>query len=96
MSIQMIGPDGSEIEDTDILRVVANDFLLLGGDDILTPVIPEGGFNIPSGTPLVRDTLVDWFKRRGGRMNAAEFRDPENLRWNLPDPLPENCSFVID
>jgi len=96
MSIQMIRSDGSEIEDTDTLRVVANDFLLLGGDDILTPVIPKGGFEIANGTPLVRDTLVEWFRRRGGRMNAAEFRDPENLRWNLPDPLPGDCSFSVD
>ena len=96
MSIQMIKSDGSEIEDADTLRVVANDFLLLGGDDILTPVTPEGGFAIPNGTPLVRDTLVEWFKRRGGSMNAAEFRDPENLRWNLPESLPSDCSFSAD
>jgi 5'-nucleotidase len=93
MSVQMIRPDGSDIGDSDMLRVVTNDFLLLGGDNIFTPVIPEGGFAIDNGTPLVRDTLVDWFRRRGGSMNASEFRDPNNLRWNLPDPVPENCSF---
>jgi 5'-nucleotidase len=93
MSIRMIKSDGSAIEDANALRVATNDFLLLGGDDIMTPVIPEGGFNIPNGKPLVRDVLVDWFRRRGGTMNADEFRDPENLRWNLPDSLPEVCSF---
>jgi hypothetical protein len=76
-----------------MLRVVTNDFLLLGGDKIFTPVIPEGGFAIDNGTPLVRDTLVDWFRRRGGSMNASEFRDPSNLRWSVPDPVPQNCSF---
>jgi 5'-nucleotidase len=96
MSIQMVRPDGSQIEDDDSLRVAANDFLLLGGDDIFAPVIPEGGFNLPIGNPLVRDNLVDWFKRRGGRMNASEFRDPDHLRWNLPDPLPSECSFSSD
>ena len=93
MSIRMIRSDGSAIGDADTLRVVTNDFLLLSGDGIMAPVIPEGGFNIPNGTPLVRDVLVEWFRRRGGTMNADEFRDPENLRWNLPDPLPEVCSF---
>jgi len=93
MLVRMIRSDGREIEDSDTLRVVANDFLLLGGDNVLTPVIPEDGFEIPNGTPLVRDTLVEWFKERGGSMSADEFRDPENLRWNLPDPLPEDCSF---
>jgi 5'-nucleotidase len=83
MSIQMIR------------SVVANDFLLLGGDNVLTPVMPEGGFDVPYGTPLVRDTLVEWFKQRGGTMNASEFYDSDNLRWNLPDPLPESCSFSM-
>jgi 5'-nucleotidase len=95
MSIQMIRSDGSEVADTDTLRVVANDFLLLGGDNVLTPVMPEGGFDVPYGTPLVRDTLVEWFKQRGGTMNASEFYDSDNLRWNLPDPLPESCSFSM-
>jgi hypothetical protein len=73
-----------------------NDFLLLGGDDILTPAIPDGGFDLQTDTPLVRDTLVEWFRNRGGSINAAQFRDPQNLRWNLPDPLPENCVFSAD
>ena len=96
MSVRMTRSDGSEIEDSDTLRVVANDFLLLGGDDVLTPAIPEGGFEIPYGTPLVRDVLVEWFRNRGGSMNATEFRDSENLRWNLPEPLPEDCSFSAE
>jgi len=93
MSVQLIGNDGREIQDSDTLRVVANDFLLLGGDNVLTPAIPEGGFEIERGIPLVRDTLVEWFRNRGGSLNAAQFLDPDNLRWNLPDPLPDNCSF---
>jgi len=96
MTVQMIKSGGREIQDSDTLRVVANDFLLLGGDDVLTPATPEEGFDIPYGTPLVRDTLVEWFKGNGGRLNAAEFRDPDNLRWNLPDPLPEDCFFSAD
>ena len=93
MSVQMMRPNNTEIADSDVLRVVANDFLLMGGDGMFVPVEPEGGFDIPSGTPLVRDKLVEWFKGRGGSMSASEFRDPENLRWNLPDPLPKECSF---
>ena len=96
MSVQLIRNDGRKIQDSDILRIVVNDFLLLGGDNILTPVIPKGGFDIPSSTPLVRDVLVDWFKNRGGTMNAGQFRDPNNLRWNLPDPLPESCVFSAE
>jgi 5'-nucleotidase len=96
MSVQMIDDDGRDIQDAARLRVVVNDFLLLGGDDILTPAIPDGGFDLQTDTPLVRDTLVEWFRNRGGSINAAQFRDPQNLRWNLPDPLPENCVFSAD
>lgn len=91
LSVRMVREDGSEIADDDRLRVVTNDFLLLGGDGILTPVTPDGGFEIPHGTPLVRDTLVQWFRDRGGRINAAEFLDASEPRWNLPDELPESC-----
>jgi 5'-nucleotidase len=91
MTISMLRPDGSEITDDEMLRVVANDFLLLGGDDIFTPVIPEGGFGVPNSTPLVRDTLVSWFRKRGGSMSADDFYDPESLRWNRPEPMPADC-----
>lgn len=93
MSVRLLAADGHEIGDADKLKVVVNDFLLMGGDDILTPVIPEGGFRIPLDTPLVRDTLVDWFSGRGGRLNADEFFDPDDPRWNRPDPMPAECSF---
>jgi len=91
MHLRMVRPDGSEITDTETLKIVANDFLLLGGDDIFTPVTPEAGFAMPNGTPLVRDTLVSWFRSRGGRIHADDFFDPENLRWNRPDPMPVDC-----
>jgi 5'-nucleotidase len=91
MSLRMLRPDGSEIMDSEVVKVVANDFLLLGGDDIFTPVAPEGGFTLPNGTPMVRDVLVSWFRNRGGSMSADEFFDPENPRWNRPDPVPSGC-----
>ncbi len=93
MQVRMLRADGSEIGDADVLRVVANDFLLLGGDEILTPVIPEGGFNLPSGTPLVRETLVQWFRSNPGNMNPADFVDAEAPRWNLPPELPAECQL---
>jgi len=96
MHLRMVRPDATEITDEEMLRIVANDFLLLGGDKIFTPVTPEGGFAMPNGTPMVRDTLVRWFKARGGRMHADDFFDPENLRWNRPDPMPPECRLSAD
>jgi len=96
MSIRMLRPDGSEIADADTLRIMSNDFLLLGGDEIFTPVMPAGGFATPNGTPLVRDTLVNWFRGHGGRMHADDFFDPDALRWNRPDPMPPECRLSVD
>ncbi|MDJ0813048.1 MAG: 5'-nucleotidase C-terminal domain-containing protein [Woeseiaceae bacterium] len=93
MQVSMLRPDGSEIADEDVLRVVANDFLLLGGDSILTPVTPEEGFQIPNGTPLVRETLVAWFRANPGEMDPDDFVDPDALRWNLPTDLPADCQL---
>ncbi len=93
MRVRMLRPDGSEIADVDVLRVVANDFLLLGGDEILTSVTPDGGFAVPNGTPLVRDTIAQWFRTNPGRMNPDDFVDPEALRWNLPAELPDECEL---
>jgi 5'-nucleotidase len=95
MQVRMLRPDGSEIDDDDVLRVVANDFLLLGGDEVLTPAIPDGGFAVPNGTPLVRETIVQWFRSNPGSMNPDDFMDPEALRWNLPPEIPAECQLSV-
>jgi hypothetical protein len=58
--------------------------------------MPEGGFAMPNGMPMVRDVLVDWFKSRAGRMHADDFYDPQALRWNRPDPMPPECRLSAD
>jgi hypothetical protein len=84
--------DGGEIGDDDVLQVAINDFLALGGDDILTPIIPEQGFEVPDDAPLVRDALVDWFRARGGTISEDDFLENGALRWNVPEPLPAGCN----
>jgi 5'-nucleotidase len=85
VKVRMFRSDGREIGDADELRVAINDFLALGGNDILTPVIPAAGIPIPDDAPLVRDALVDWFRHRGARLSARDYLDPDDARWNLPD-----------
>jgi 5'-nucleotidase len=91
ISIRMERAGGREIADTDVLSVAVNDFLLLGGDDVLTPVIPGGGFDVPYDTPLVRDSLLQWFAEQQGSLHAGDFFDKDNRRWNLPDSSPGSC-----
>ena len=95
MQVSMLRPDGTEIRDDEVLRVVANDFLLLGGDSIFTSVTPEEGFAIPSSTPLVREMLAEWFRSNPGEMDPDDFVDPAERRWNLPAELPAECQLSM-
>lgn len=81
------------IEDDDILQVAVNDFLAMGGDKLLTPVMPPGGFDYETDPRLARDVIADWLRSLGGTISAIDFASPEGRRWQLPDDLPETCSL---
>ncbi len=89
-SVRMIDNDGREIRDADRVMVLANDYLALGGDGIMTPIIPEGGFELHYDQPRTRDALVEWFRRRGGSLDPSDWDSHEQPKWNLPNP-PESC-----
>jgi len=85
--------DGREIGDDERVRLIANDFLALGGDDILTPVIPDAGFDIDDSMPLVRDVLVNWFRSGPGTLKPEDFSSDGAPRWDVPASLPANCTL---
>lgn len=91
MNVVMRLEDGREIADTDRIRLIANDFLALGGDDILTPVIPPGGFTLRDDMPRTRDALVDWFENAGDSLDPGRFATRGAPKWNLPDIIPATC-----
>jgi len=93
MQIEMRLEDGRVIEDEDSIRMIANDFLALGGDDVLTPIIPEGGFELRKDMPLTRDTLVAWFSRQGETLNPADFETHAAPKWTVPDTFPSTCQI---
>ncbi len=92
MNITMSRADGRDIQDDDNIKVVVNDYLALGGDNILTPIMPDGGYQIAGNLPMVRDAVGRWFSAHGGRLRAGQFEDLDKPRWNLPDPFPAACS----
>jgi 5'-nucleotidase len=91
MKIVMELDSGTTIRDDDSLTVIVNDYLALGGDGILTPIMPDGGFDVENGMPLTRDVLVEWFQDNGDSLNPADYVTTENPKWNVPDPLPASC-----
>lgn len=56
-------PSGAPISDDESLLVVVSDFLATGGDGILRPVTPAGGFTIDHSAPLMRDVFAAYLSR---------------------------------
>lgn len=92
MSIEMKRTDGSTIEDSDSVRVVANDYLALGGDAILSPAMPANGFSFDSDLPMTRDVIVDWLRDRGV-LRAEDFLSGERPKWRAPAEVPDTCKL---
>jgi 5'-nucleotidase len=93
MTVDMRLEDGRVIADDDRVRVLANDFLILGGDDILTLAIPDGGFDLRYDLPRTRDTLIEWFRSGPATLDPETFRSNSLPRWNVPDASPADCRF---
>ena len=93
LEVTMLRPDGTEIEDSEMLVVTTNNFLATGGDDIFTTVIPEGGFPVDTGMPLSREAIANWFRQRGGKLSADSFSDDDSPKWNIAESLPATCSL---
>jgi len=92
LSVTMARADGSEIEDHEMLAVMTTDFLATGGDDLFTPIIPEGGFPIANDMPLVREVIAGWMRRRGGSLSADSFSDADSPKWNVADSTLDGCA----
>ena len=93
LKLTMTRPDGSEIEDHEMLAVMTTDFLAMGGDEIFAPVIPEDGYPIGGSTQLVREAIASWMRERGGNLNADSFSDADNPKWNIPESVVMECAL---
>ena len=82
---------GRTIVDDDRLTVVTHAFLATGGDRLLTPVMPRGGFPLDDDLPLVRDVVADWLEDRGGRLRESQLINTAEPRWRYRGTLPLAC-----
>ena len=93
LSVSMRLDDGRVIDDGDSVRIGVNDFLAMGGDSVLTPAMPDGGFSWTEDPRFARDVIADWLRSRGGSLAATDFAGIDDPRWNLPDKLSVACSL---
>lgn len=92
VAVDLLRPSGTPVQDHEFLTVVASDFLATGGDNILTPVIPPGGFPVPEDAPLARDVFAGHLRERGRDLREEELVDLRNPRTSFPGSLPLACN----
>ncbi len=91
--VRITDSSGAVIEDDDTLSVGTSDYLALGGANVLTAIIPEGGFAIDTSLPLVRDILIDWLSNKTSPLDPATFATAELQNWFRPEVFPDSCEF---
>ena len=81
LEIDLQRSSGAPIGADERLTVAAMDSLVAGA--VFASVRPAGGFAVPRpGTPVMREVVEDWLRKHGGRLDASEFADASNPRWN--------------
>jgi 2',3'-cyclic-nucleotide 2'-phosphodiesterase (5'-nucleotidase family) len=88
LDLELRRDSGAPVADDDVLVVAVSDFLATGGDDILSPVMPATGFDIPDDAPLVRAALAAHLGSLGARLHE---RDVSGVRTIVPGELPVSC-----
>jgi len=91
ISIKMVLNNGHEIADDDRVRISTNDFLATLGDGVLSPGMPEGGYEFADDPRLTRDLLVNWFRKRSGSLTAEDFRSEDKRRWHFSESFVAQC-----
>ena len=93
LEITMTLNDGRVVRDEDRILLAANDFLALGGDGVLVPIMPADGLEYADDPRFVREVVADWLRNRGGTITPADFANEASRRWFLPANLPATCAL---
>jgi len=64
--VTLTRPSGAAVRDDESLLVVVSDFVATGGDGILTPVMPQGGFAVDHSAQFARDAFAGYLGKWTG------------------------------
>ncbi len=84
LDIDLVRANGEPVGADEPITVAASDQLVLG------PVfasVPSAARATPVGAPLLRESVEDWLRERGGHLAAADFAHADRPRWRLADDL---------
>ena len=93
LNVRMLRPDGRDINDDEQLTLLVNDYMALGGDAILAPIMPPGGFSVGYELPRTRDVIVAWLRSRGGELHPSDWRSDDEPMWSLGDGVRNGCAL---
>ena len=91
LRVTLTRSSGVPIRADDRLTVATSDFIAGGGDGIVAPAGALGEIKAAEGVPLLRESLVTWLRRRGGRLNENQFVSADHRRWSYPGSRPVVC-----
>lgn len=66
--VTLTRPSGAAVRDDESLLVVVSDFVATGGDGILTPVMPQGGFAVDHSAQFARDAFAGYLGKWTGAL----------------------------
>jgi 5'-nucleotidase len=91
LRVRIVRDSGAPVRDNEQLTVITNDFIALGGNDILTPLGNVGYTDLPG--PGMRDAMVELLRKHGGRLKASDLLNPQQARIVYPPTLPAQCAL---
>ena len=90
LRVRIVRQSGAPVLDAELLRVITNDFIALGGNNILTPLGDVPYADLPG--PGMRDAMAEQLRKRGGRIKASDFLNPQQPRIAYPSIMPARCA----
>ena len=80
LDVEVVRANGAPLGADERVTVAASDQLVLG------PVfasVPSAAHATPAGAPLLRQTVEDWLRERGGHLAASDFARADRPRWQF-------------
>ena len=80
LDVEVVRANGTPLGADERVTVVATDQLVLGP---VFAAVPSAAHANPVGAPLLRETVEDWLRERGGHLAASDFARADRPRWRF-------------
>ena len=80
LDVEVVRASGAPLGADERVRVAAIDQLVLG---VAFAAVQSAAHTMPAGAPLLRQTVEDWLRERGGHLAASDFAHADRPRWQF-------------